>query len=127
MFETEGLDHVALAVRDVDRSIAWYQEVLGLERRHEDEWGNEPAIVGRGTTALALFEAPVGAQAAEPDRNIIKMLHLAFRVNAVNFLAAQKSLRERDIRFAFRDHGAAQSIYFPDPDGHRIEITTWDV
>ncbi len=55
------------------------------------------------------------------------MLHLAFRVDAPNFLAAQKSLRERDIRFAFSDHGAAQSIYFPDPDGHRIEITTWDV
>jgi len=30
----DGIDHGALAVRDVGRSVAWYQHVLGLERRH---------------------------------------------------------------------------------------------
>jgi len=82
MFVIESIDHVALAVRDVRRSAAWYQEVLGLERLHEEVWGDVPAIVGTGGTAIAL---------------------------------------------EFQDHGIAHSIYFFDPDGHALEITTYDL
>ena len=36
----EGIDQVALLVLDVDRSVEWYQRVLGLERRHQEAWGS---------------------------------------------------------------------------------------
>ncbi len=55
MFKLDGLDHVALTVRDVARSVAWYQDVLGLERAHEDVWGDIPAFVLTGNSGLALF------------------------------------------------------------------------
>ncbi len=55
MPELEGIDHVALAVRDVPSSVRWYQEVLGLERLHEQAWGDYPAVVGIGGTAIALL------------------------------------------------------------------------
>jgi catechol 2,3-dioxygenase-like lactoylglutathione lyase family enzyme len=42
MFTLQGIDHVALTVRDVRRSVHWYMEVLGLERRFEEAWGNFP-------------------------------------------------------------------------------------
>jgi catechol 2,3-dioxygenase-like lactoylglutathione lyase family enzyme len=45
----EQLDHVAIAVRDVERSVEWYRDVLGLERRHE-VWGSYPAMVCAITT-----------------------------------------------------------------------------
>ena len=51
MLRVEGLDHVAMTVRDVARSVAWYRDVLGLERRYEAVWGDYPAVVGAGTTA----------------------------------------------------------------------------
>ena len=35
MLRVEGLDHLAIGGRDVARSAAWCQEVLGMERRHE--------------------------------------------------------------------------------------------
>ena len=57
MLRVEGIDHVALTVRDVPRSVAWYRDVLGLERQYEEVWGDFPAVVGAGTTALALFPA----------------------------------------------------------------------
>src|SRR6267142_1809794 len=38
----EGLDHVALAVRDAEKSVKWYIEVLGLERQHEGSWDGIP-------------------------------------------------------------------------------------
>ena len=126
MMELEGIDHVALAVRDVSRSIAWYCDVLGFEHRLRGMWGGVPAFIGKGTTALALF--PVGV--AEPSarrRGSITMLHLAFRASRQQFLAAQEDLRARGIEFEFQDHEISHSIYFQDPDGHDLEITTYEL
>ena len=126
MFQLEGIDHVALAVRDVSRSVAWYSEVLGFEHRLPGMWGGVPAFIGKGTTAIALF--PVGA--AEPlsrQRGSITMLHLAFRATREAFVAAQQDLRARGIVFEFEDHQISHSIYFRDPDGHELEITTYDI
>jgi catechol 2,3-dioxygenase-like lactoylglutathione lyase family enzyme len=129
MLKVEGIDHVALAVRDVERSIRWYGEVLGLERRYADVWGDVPAFVGAGSTALALF--PVrgdrASAKAQPERDAIAMLHLAFRVDAEGFRRAKDELTRRGIAWEFQDHEVSHSIYFEDPDGHRLEITTYEV
>ncbi len=45
MFDLQGLDHIAITVRDIEASAAWYAEVLGLERRHSDVWGDVPTVV----------------------------------------------------------------------------------
>jgi catechol 2,3-dioxygenase-like lactoylglutathione lyase family enzyme len=55
------------------------------------------------------------------------MLHLAFRADRENFLAAQQELKKGGIKFEFQDHEIAHSIYFRDPDGHQLEITTYEV
>ena len=127
MFTLEGLDHAALAVRDVERSANWYVEVLGFERRHEGMWEGVPVFVGLGQTALALF--PAKTENAEPttDRATTRILHLALRADRKNFLAAQRDLTSRGIAFQFADHEISHSIYFRDPDGHALEITTYDL
>jgi len=45
VFEIEGFDHVALAVRDLPASREWYARVLGLERRFENDWGDVPSVM----------------------------------------------------------------------------------
>ena len=55
------------------------------------------------------------------------MLHLAFRADSENFLAAQRELEKRGIKFEFQDHEISHSIYFRDPDGHQLEITTYEL
>lgn len=125
-FALEGLDHVALTVTDVTRSVEWYRTVLGLERRCEETWGDYPAVVGVGTTALALFPVASEAPKPPPGRDTLAMRHLAFRVNRVNFERARRSLTARGIPLESQHHGIADSIYFHDPDGHEIEITTYD-
>ncbi len=127
MFELEGIDHVALAVRDVQRSLAWYQEVLGLERRFEDVWGDYPAVVGVGTTSIALFPVEGPDPISFIGRDALVMRHLAFRVDRKNFIEARADLKRRGIAFEFQDHDVAHSIYFDDPDAHEIEITTYDL
>ncbi len=121
----EGIDHVALAVRDIARSVAWYQEVLGLERRYENVWGDYPAVVGIGTTSVAFFPADDTAPRPKLDRGAITMRHLAFRVDQASFGEVQAEMQRRAIPFEFQDHDIAHSIYFEDPDGHRLEITTY--
>ena len=127
MFELEGIDHVALAVSDVQRAAQWYIEVLGFEHRHPGMWDGVPVFVGKGTTALALFSARRNARPPSDQPDHIGMLHLAFRASAPEFRAAQRALSERGIHFDFSDHQISHSIYFDDPDGNQLEITTYDL
>jgi len=127
MFELEGLDHVALAVRDVERSADWYVDVLGFERRYHGMWEGVPVFVARDKTAIALF--PGGSDHANPSlsRKPDGILHLALRATRKNFVAAQHDLTSRGIAFHFQDHEISHSIYFLDPDGYEIEVTTYEL
>ena len=125
--DLEGIDHVAMSVADIERSAKWYIEVLGFEHRHQGMWEGIPIFVGQGTTAIALF--PVGAerpQAASASTGA-RLLHLAFRTNRAGFGVAQQELKQRGIPFHFHDHEISHSIYFRDPDGHKLEITTYEI
>ena len=121
--ELEGIDHVAMSVRDIEKAAKWYIDVLGFKRLHDGMWDGVPVFIGKGTTALALFPA----KSDEPARGGIRMLHLAMRADRNNFLAAQKELKQRGIIFEFEDHEISHSIYFSDPDGHHLEITTYEL
>jgi catechol 2,3-dioxygenase-like lactoylglutathione lyase family enzyme len=121
----EGIDHVAIGVRDIARSAKWYIEVLGFERLHEDMWNGVPTFIGKGKTGIALF--PASQEPKSSSHREIRMLHLAFRADRENFLAAQGELQKRGIKFEFQDHEISHSIYFRDPDGHQLEITTYEL
>lgn len=127
MFRLEGIDHVALTVRDVEEAARWYQDVLGLTRRYKEVWGSFPAVVGIGTTSLALF--PVASRDPEgpPGPETICARHVAFRVDRPNFDSARDRLSASGIKLEFQDHQIAHSIYLRDPDGHQLEITTYEV
>jgi catechol 2,3-dioxygenase-like lactoylglutathione lyase family enzyme len=127
MFQHEGIDHVALSVRDVARSAQWYIDVLGFEKRHEGMWDGVPTFIGKGATALALFPVRGTESRIPPRRASITMLHFALRTGRANFLKAQEELKERGIMFEFQDHEISHSIYFHDPDGHELEITTYEL
>jgi catechol 2,3-dioxygenase len=121
----DQIDHVAVWVTDVERSIRWYREVLGLECGYE-EWGTYPAMVCAGSTCIALFESAKPGTGSGGD-DIAGMRHIAFRVDRANFEHAQSELRDRGIEFTFQDHDIAESVYFLDPDGHELEITTYEL
>ncbi|PYJ74653.1 MAG: hypothetical protein DME77_11055 [Verrucomicrobia bacterium] len=125
--QLEGIDHVALAVRDVERSANWYVDVLGFERQYQEVWGGIPTFIGKGNTAIALFPLRDSDSKSPARSSGICMLHLAFRANRENFLGAQQELKKRGIKFEFQDHEISHSIYFSDPDGHQLEITTYEL
>jgi catechol 2,3-dioxygenase-like lactoylglutathione lyase family enzyme len=127
MIELEGIDHVALSVSDLERSARWYIDVLGFEHRYKGMWDGVPVFIGKGTTALALFPRKSSEEPAAASRGGTGMLHLAFRATRAGFLRAQAELKGHGIGFEFTDHEISQSIYFNDPDGHKLEITTYEL
>src|SRR6476659_4136635 len=123
----QGLDHIAISVKDVSRSCAWYCEVLGLQRRYADVWGDVPSFVRAGDTGIALFPTSVPDPKPQPGRDTLAMRHIAFRVDRANFERSQTELHGRGIAFEFQDHTISHSIYFNDPDGHQVELTTYEI
>ncbi len=112
--------------RIVERSAEWYIEVLGFEQRYQEMWDGVPVWLALDKTALALFPKKNGLVRSTWTATS-GMLHLALRATRNNFLAAQDELKKRGIEFHFQDHEISHSIYFKDPDGIRLEITTYEI
>jgi catechol 2,3-dioxygenase-like lactoylglutathione lyase family enzyme len=122
---TGGLDHVAITVSDLERSIAFYSEVLGLERKYE-EW-NVPMFMLAGSSGLALFPAESHPGEGGDGKAEIRIMHIAFRVDRPEFDRARAELPSAGVEPRFEDHGSVHSIYFQDPDGHELELATYEV
>jgi catechol 2,3-dioxygenase-like lactoylglutathione lyase family enzyme len=126
-FGNQGLDHVAIGAADVERSVRFYTDVLGLERAHP-EW-EVPVVMAAEGTGIAIFDRElhpsVAPEGAEPPA--IRILHIAFRVDRAGFEEARAELARRQIEARFSDHGIAHSLYLTDPDGHQLELTTYEV
>jgi catechol 2,3-dioxygenase-like lactoylglutathione lyase family enzyme len=120
----EQIDHVALHCASPEATMAWYVNTLGFEHVFPDKWSGVPIFLRLGSTFLALFPT-------EKDREKSSgggFSHLAFRAATYkDFQAAQAELRAGRIPFEFQDHEVSHSIYFRDPDGLQLEITTYDL
>jgi catechol-2,3-dioxygenase len=99
--------------------------VLGLTRLHEESWGDFPAVLVANGSGVALFprddDSPV-----PPARSADDMDHIGFRTSRRRLEQAKAEIGSRGIAFHEGDYGIAWSIYFDDPDGHQIEITTYE-
>jgi catechol 2,3-dioxygenase-like lactoylglutathione lyase family enzyme len=129
----EAIDHVELFVPDQREAASWYGRVLGLEvLERYAHWAEDgPLMISSdgGRTMLALFEGtPPG------DRPLAGFRRVAFRLSGPDFDSfvagcaalglrgdAARPLGADDVV----DHGLARSIYFEDPWGHRLEVTTY--
>lgn len=119
----EQIDHVALTCVLPEASMAWYVRVLGCEHVFPGQWEGIPLFLRLGATFIALFPSK-GPGKRPPD---VRLDHLAFRAATyVDFENAQAELRHHGVPFKFQDHKISHSIYFADPDGHKLEITTYD-
>ena len=118
-FAVQQVDHVEVMVTNMDASVRWYEEVLGLKVTHR--WEPEPVFLEANGTALALFQAGLG----ERDKGEGAHWHrVAWRTDEAGFTAAQDHLRGKGIHFRGPvDHDISWSIYFSDPDGNPLEIT----
>lgn len=120
-----GIDHVALTCRSVEATMKWYVDVLGFEHVFPGAWDGVPVFLKLGTTHLALFPMNGDPQTASQSPGFD---HLAFNAaTRADFMLARDSLTSLGMASDFVDHELSHSIYFTDPDGRKLEITTYDV
>lgn len=124
-FTITKIGHVVLVVRDIERSVKFYTQVLGF--KVSDVY---PETMMPGRMVFMRFNADhhgvalVGA--AKADSGNIELHHMAFEVATLDeVLLAREHLRAHDVPIDFegrRRAGAQVAVEFSDPDGHRLEI-----
>lgn len=115
------LQHIVLNVSDLDRSVAFYENVLGFRLRRRTPLGAFLHLAGSGNDHdLALFPAP---NLRPPDEGTARLFHAAWQVDSLeDFARAQKWLTEKGALTDTARHGVSLSLYGTDPDGLPFEV-----
>jgi catechol 2,3-dioxygenase len=122
MLQPLRIGHVVLKVRDLDRSLAFYRDLLGFTV--VSELSNVMIFLaadGQNHHDLALLR--VGQQAPSPVPSAVGLYHVAIQLadwEAVR--RAHALLTERGLLRGAIDHGVSRSLYTADPDGNEIEL-----
>lgn len=121
--------HIGINVTSLDRSVAFYGDVLGLTRiGGSDAADRRFAFLGDGERlVLTLWEQSAGRF----DPAIPGLHHLSFQAETLeDVTAAEKRLRDRNATFLYdgvvphAEGSESGGIFFEDPDGTRLEIFT---
>ena len=124
------LKETSLYVGDIDRSVAFYRDVLGLKVLTFS--GPFCALDVMGKHILLLFTRGSSAQPAILPGGVIPphdgagQLHTAFSINAAELPAWESHLERHGVEIESRVSWplGGQSVYFRDPDGHLLELLT---
>jgi catechol 2,3-dioxygenase len=122
MIQARKLGHVVLRVRDAMKSKEFYVRTLGLKVAHENyERGAVFLSFGKEHHDLALFQ--LAKDAAAPE-NHAGLHHVAWQLGSFDELrAAYQELKTLGIEVESTvEHNVTRSVYFPDPDGNRVEL-----
>jgi catechol 2,3-dioxygenase-like lactoylglutathione lyase family enzyme len=105
------IDHVSLDVHDRVRSIAWYEEVLGLRAGGVSGPPDQPVFLGPPGARLGLF------QERGPG-----LRHIALATDAADQQQVLARLERLAIPHLLERHRDHDSVYFKDPDGTMLEV-----
>ncbi|HEY2056843.1 MAG TPA: VOC family protein [Amycolatopsis sp.] len=123
-----GIHHTALISSDVERTIAFYQDILGFPLTELFENRDYPGSshfffdVGNGN-ALAFFDLP-GLDLGPYAEVLGGLHHLALSVPPERWAELRGRLDHAGVAYQLE---SKTSIYFPDPDGARIELIADDL
>jgi methylmalonyl-CoA epimerase len=121
----QHVDHVAITVKDMKRSIEFYTQKLGFSITRTSETPKMNIVfVGKGQVQLELFALKQGTAKPVPElqQDEIGMKHIAFNVTDIDMLI--KEFREKGITFIsdIRQAGTRRHIFFKDPDGTTLQL-----
>lgn len=133
----QGIHHLALATNDMDKTVRFYRDTLGMELLATT--GNRPGMPYRhyffklgAQQTIAFFEWPGMLEefhkpAGLPARGRLQFDHVSFGVKTVAELETlQQDLRAKGVEVTeIIDHTICKSIYFTDPNGIALEASAW--
>lgn len=136
MIDIKQIHHVAYRCKNAKQTVAFYQEKLNMKllvciaedkvpsTKEPDPYMHVFLDAGMGNI-LAFFEI-TGSKEMSRDLNTPEWVqHIAFRVeDEAALISAKKELKDKNVEvLGVTEHGIIRSIYFFDPNGHRLELT----
>jgi catechol 2,3-dioxygenase-like lactoylglutathione lyase family enzyme len=139
MLQVERIHHVAYRCRDAKETVEWYGKMLNMgfvlaiaedqvpSTKEPDPYMHIFLDAGGGNV-LAFFELPTKPAMGRDPNTPAWVQHIAFKVKDRETLLAYKAhLESHGVEvLGVTDHGAFHSIYFFDPNGHRVELACPD-
>ncbi|WP_299307364.1 VOC family protein [uncultured Croceicoccus sp.] len=134
-FQLSRIHHVAYRCKDAKETVEWYERMLGMTFKSafsedkvpstgEDDPYMHVFLDCGGGNVLAFFELPGQPDMGRDENTPMWVQHLAFEVPDMDALLAAKDHLEAggvDV-LGPTFHGVFRSIYFFDPNGHRVEL-----
>ena len=116
----QGLNHVSFPVRDLDRSVHFYREVLGLEPIPRPNLPFPGAWLGGNGIQVHLIVPPEGAPLGSPPPSLNPLAgHVAFAIDDYDRVVSALHAAGLETLEAGREVG---QLWVRDPDGHLIEL-----
>jgi catechol 2,3-dioxygenase-like lactoylglutathione lyase family enzyme len=115
----KGVNHITLSVKDVEESFTFYTAVLGC--RPVARWP-QGAYLMAGDVWLALVLDDQARQEALPEYS-----HIAFTVSLRDLACINERLAKSGVKIWQQNWTEGDSLYFIDPNGHKLEIHATDL
>ncbi len=137
--KVEGIHHVAYRCHDAKETVEWYVKNLNMNfvlaiaedqvpsTKEPDPYMHVFLDAGQDNV-LAFFELPTKAKMGRDENTPEWVQHIAFKVKDMDTLLEYKAhLEANDVEvLGITDHSVFHSIYFFDPNGHRLELAAPD-
>ena len=125
MLRVRALDHVVLNCADVEASLRWYCDELGLEPVRVEEWRT-----GAAPFPSVRIDAHTIIDLVAARRTGVNVDHLCVVVDPVDLQALAASggfdvVGDGPVSGLFGARGYATSLYVRDPDGNTVELRTY--
>jgi glyoxylase I family protein len=124
-----GIDHIVLRVRDVQRMVRFYVDVIGgALDRVQDDIGLYQVRTGTSLIDLVPVDSPIGREGgAAPGAEGRNMDHVCLRIDPFDGDAIVAWLRAcgvdvGEVKSRYGADGDGPSVYLQDPEGNRVEL-----
>src|SRR5438270_661856 len=119
------LNHAVLYVRNVERSVKFYEEALGFTVAASFPGAAFLQVPeSRNDHDLGLFEVGAGAADNPAGKGAVGLYHLAWEVETLSELQqVAERLSAMDALVGASDHGTTKALYAHDPDGIEFEVS----
>ena len=128
-FSVRDLDHVVLRIRDLERSLVFYRDVLGCPvEKHQQDIGLIQLRAGRSLIDLVPLDGKLGrAGGAGPSGEGRNVDHICLRIEPFDGGAIAAHLKAHGIEpgpveSRYGAEGQGPSMYVTDPDGNVVEL-----
>lgn len=118
------LGHVVFYVKDLERSLTFYRDVVGF-KEIGTTFGGKAVALTSGRTHHEILLIEVGEAPASPSGVRLGLYHIGIKIgdSLEELRAAKEELEQRNISVSgMSDHTVTQSLYLQDPDGNEVEV-----